>query len=74
MKTALWMSSDEYFDARRTITSSPRSYHSTVAPGVSPSLRRMRAGIETWPWEVSFDSVGFMYAPMHDLLEHRRIQ
>ena len=58
--TASWMSRDEYFDARRTMTSSPRSHHSTFEPGVSPSLRRIRAGIDTCPWEVTFDSIESM--------------
>ena len=40
------MSCEVCFVARRTITSSPRSHHSMVEPGVSPSFCRMRAGIE----------------------------
>ena len=51
------MSRDEYFDARRTITSFPTSHHSIFEPGVNPSRRRMRAGTNTCPWAVIFDSV-----------------
>ena len=50
------MSLDEYFDARRTITSPPLSHHSIFDPGVNPSRRRMRAGTDSCPWAVIFDS------------------
>ena len=51
------MSRDECFDARRTITSPPTSHHSIFEPGVNPSRRRMRAGTDTCPWAVIFDSI-----------------
>ena len=43
---AAWMSRDVYFEARRTMTSSPCSHHSTFEPGASPNLCRIRTGIE----------------------------
>ena len=56
--TAWWMSWDVKVDARLTTTASPCSHHSIFDPGASPSLRRTRTGIETWPWEVILDSIG----------------
>ena len=54
--TASWMSRDEYFDTRRTNTSPPLSYHSIFDPGVNPKRRRIRAGTDTCPRAVIFDS------------------
>ena len=54
--TASWISRDEYFDARRTITSPSLSNHSIFDPGVNPNRRRMRAGTDTRPRAVIFDS------------------
>ena len=56
-KRASWMSCEEYFEARLTITSSPSSHHSTFDPGTNPSFCRMGAGIEVRPCDVILDSI-----------------
>ena len=55
--SASWMSCEEYVEARRTITSSPSSHHSTFDPGTNPSFCLMCAGTETCPCDVILDSI-----------------